>query len=247
MSRQHDGSAPNENRADSTPATSAPAASTPADDLGELWQALDTLPQAEPPEDLLATTIEMVAVRAGTASRHGFHRGQRLAGFRRELWQWLAPAATVLAAIVGGFWLGHVTSPQPQLPRAGEIDWRSRREEMMKQTIRETIENSPAAKQFMKKQLREAAEGQGRPPVRPPKEQPSKRLLGQPPAKRFEGPNRPRPEDGRRLPPAAPENRVGPRRKFPEPPRERGGPRPEPPAAVPGEGRPPLPPSPPAV
>ena len=239
MSGRHDGPAPEATTADLTPATSAPAASTPADDLGELWRALDTLPQAEPPDDLLATTIEMVAVRAGTTSQRGPRGGQRFAGFRRELWHWLAPAATVLAAIVGGFWLGHVTSPQPQLPRGGEIDWRARREEMLKQTIRETLENSPAAKQFIKKQFRDAAGGQGRPPVRPPQ--------GQQPAKRLEGPNRPRPEDGRRLPPAAPENRAGPRRRFPEPPAERGGPRPAPPAAVPGAGRSPLPSSPPAV
>jgi len=239
MSGRHDGPAPEAATADLTPATSAAAASTPAEDLGELWRALDTLPQAEPPDDLLATTIEMVAVRAGTTSQRGPRRGQRFAGLRRELWHWLAPAATVLAAIVGGFWLGHVTSPQPQLPRGGEIDWRARREEMLKQTIRETLENSPAAKQFIKKQFRDTAGGQGRPPARPPQ--------GQPPTKRFEGPTRQRPEDGRRLPPAAPENRAGPRRRFPEPPAERGGPRPAPPAAVPGEGRSPLPPSPPAV
>ena len=47
---------------------------TPAADLGELWQTLDVLPEAETPEDLLATTIEMVAVdgkhhRPGKSSR----------------------------------------------------------------------------------------------------------------------------------------------------------------------------------
>ena len=47
------------------------APATPAEDLGELWQTLDVLPEAEHPEDLLATTIEMVAVDAG-------HRLQQL-------------------------------------------------------------------------------------------------------------------------------------------------------------------------
>lgn len=224
MSRPRD-----EHASDATPRDS-----TPADDLGELWQALDSLPQAEPPDDLLATTIEMVAVQAGTTGLSLPRRSEWFAGIRREIWHWLAPAATVLAAIAGGFWLGQATSPQPTTPRSA-MDWRSVREEMMKQTIRETIENNPAAKQFIKNQIRDAVSGQGRPPARPPQWQP----LGQLPGKRFEGPNRPRPEDGRRPPPAFPKKKAGPRKRFPEPPREQGGPLLEPPPVVPAEESPP--------
>ena len=45
-----------------------PLVTTPAADLGELWQTLDVLPEAETPEDLLATTIEMVAVNSRASS-----------------------------------------------------------------------------------------------------------------------------------------------------------------------------------
>lgn len=207
-----------------------PDDSSPADDLGELWQELDRLPQAELPEDLLATTIEMVAVRAGTTGHSRRLHRQWFIGLSRELWHWLAPAVTVLAAIGSGFWLGQATSPQAQ-PVRGEVDWRAVREERMKQSIRETIENNPAAKQFIKNQIRDAVGGQGRPLPQSPQGQSSGPL----PGKRFEGPNRPQPEDGRRPPPAFPKKKAGPRKRFPVPPREQGGPRPEPQATVPEE------------
>jgi len=60
---------------------------TPAADLGELWQTLDYLPEAETPEDLLATTIEMVAV---DGKHHQPGKSSRFAQMRGDLWQWFA-------------------------------------------------------------------------------------------------------------------------------------------------------------
>jgi len=108
-------------------ATQVSKPDTPAADLGELWQVLDTLPPAEPPEELLATTIEMVAVQASGAGRGPRRRESRFTTLRHDLWQWLAPAVVVLTAIGAGFWLGQATAVVPDRD-AERAAWRARRE-----------------------------------------------------------------------------------------------------------------------
>ena len=52
-------------------------------------------------------------------------------------------------------------TPQPQQE---PVDWRARRQEILKNTLQEAIENDPAgAKKFLEKQLRDARDTQGRP------------------------------------------------------------------------------------
>ena len=117
---------------------------TPAADLGELWQTLDILPEAETPEELLATTIEMVAVD-GRHHRPG--KSSRLAQLRGDLWQWFAPAIAVCVSIVLGYFVGQVIGD----PFDGRTpaDLRARRTELLKTSIQEAIENNPSgAKKF---------------------------------------------------------------------------------------------------
>ena len=134
---------------------------TPAADLGELWQTLDVLPEAETPEDLLATTIEMVAV---DGKHHRPGKSSRFAQMRGDLWQWFAPAIAVGISIVLGYFVGQATTgTQKQEP----FDWRARREEVLKSTIQEAIENNPSgARKFFQQQLRnsQGAQGQMLPP-----------------------------------------------------------------------------------
>lgn len=159
---------------------------TPAADLGELWQVLDTLPRAEPPEALLATTIEMVAVK-GTAAGAGQRSGRehrRLTALRHDLWQWLTPAAVVLAAIGAGFWLGQATAVGPG-GDAERAEWWARREA----AIRQTLKNDPEARRLLREKLREA-EAAG-PLARPPASRqlrPGGQERPAPPRKRFPGP-----------------------------------------------------------
>jgi hypothetical protein len=138
----------------------APVA-TPAADLGELWQTLDVLPEAETPEDLLATTIEMIAVD-GTHHRSG--RSNRFSKIPTDLWQWFAPAIAVGISIILGYFVGQATiGTQQQEP----FDWRARREEVLKSTIQEAIENNPSgARKFFQQQLRnsQGTQGQTMPP-----------------------------------------------------------------------------------
>ena len=129
---------------------------TPASDLGELWQTLDVLPEAETPEDLLATTIEMVAVDG----RH-LHLGKssRLAQMRGDLWQWFAPAIAVGISIVLGYFVGQVTTSTSERE---PVDWRARRTEILKSSIQEAIENNPSgAQKFFRQQLRNSQDAQG--------------------------------------------------------------------------------------
>ena len=134
---------------------------TPAADLGELWQTLDVLPEAETPEDLLATTIEMVAV---DGKHHRPGKSSRFSQMRGDLWQWFAPAIAVGISIVLGYFVGQATTgTQKQEP----FDWRARREEVLKSTIQEAIENNPSgARKFFQQQLRnsQGAQGQMLPP-----------------------------------------------------------------------------------
>ncbi len=206
---------------------------SPAADLGELWQVLDTLPQAEPPEDLLATTIEMVAVRVSAdAGRRLGRRGGRFTTLRHDLWQWLAPAVVVLTAIVTGFWLGQATAVVPDRD-ADRAAWRARREA----SLQETLKNDPEARRMLREQLREAEvdDGEHR-PARPPF----------PPDRRPVPPNWPRSPTGRKFPSANPERPAGPRKRFPGPQAEPDAPPPAPRAAGPGAAFLPSPPSPPA-
>lgn len=210
-------------------ATQVSKPDTPAADLGELWQVLDTLPPAEPPEELLATTIEMVAVQASGAGRGPRRRESRFTTLRHDLWQWLAPAVVVLTAIVAGFWLGQVTAVLPDRD-AERAAWRARREA----AIEETLKNDPEARRMLREKLREAeADGRERRPGRPPF-----------PVDRWTPPaNRVRPPTGRRFPSVDPEMPTGPRRRFPEPQAESDGPPPGPPAAGPAAATPPSLPS----
>ncbi len=140
---------------------------TPAADLGELWQTLDVLPEAETPEDLLATTIEMVAV---ADKHHRPGKSTRFAQMRGDLWQWFAPAIAVGISIILGYFVGQATTgTQKQEPFA----WRARREEVLKSTIQEAIENNPSgARKFFQQQLRnsQGAQGQMLPPEQNSKE-----------------------------------------------------------------------------
>ena len=129
---------------------------TPASDLGELWQTLDVLPEAETPEDLLATTIEMVAVD-GRHQRPG--KLSRFAQMRGDLWQWFAPAIAVGISIVLGYFVGQVTTGTSERE---PVDWRARRTELLKSSIQEAIENNPSgAQKFFRQQLRNSQDAQG--------------------------------------------------------------------------------------
>ena len=129
---------------------------TPAADLGELWQTLDVLPEAETPEDLLATTIEMVAVD-GRHQRPG--KLSRFAQMRGDLWQWFAPAIAVAVSIVLGYFVGQVTTG---ISEREPVDWRARRTELLKSSIQEAIENNPlGAQKFFRQQLRNSQDAQG--------------------------------------------------------------------------------------
>lgn len=229
-------------RQDSAPTT--PATATPAEDLGDLWQALDSLPQVEAPDDLLATTIEMVAVQAGGSGRRPNSRGRRVAGLRWELWQWLAPAVTVLAAIAAGFWLGQATAVAPPQRSPGGPDWRARQEAgnqdrlRREQQLKERLQNDPEARRRLRETLRDLDKPAG--PPRPP-------LPGDGRGPQPKQPHRFQPQPNGRPAPAGPGMKAGPRKKFPEPPAGRGG-RPPGPPAIPPRGEPaPSPPSPPAV
>lgn len=206
---------------------------TPAADLGELWQALDSLPQAEPADELLATTIEMVAVQAKAKSGKRPGAGaSRFSALRRDLWQWLAPGAAVLAAILAGYWLGQATAVGPASDR-DRAEWRARREAALK----ESLKNDPAARRLLREKLSEAEGTAG-----------LRRPAGPQPAsdRRPWPPKRPRQPD-QRFRSEGPQKPGGPRGRFPEPPTEPGVQPPAPPAAGPGATAPPLPPSPPAA
>lgn len=133
----------------------APVA-TPAADLGELWQTLDVLPEAETPEDLLATTIEMIAV---DGKHHRSGRSKWFSQIPAELWQWFAPAIAVGVSIVLGYFVGQSIPFAQQEP----VDWRARRQEVLKNTLQEAIENNPSgAKKFFQEQFRNTQNAQER-------------------------------------------------------------------------------------
>lgn len=86
--------------------TSAPSRG-PADDLGDVWAALDALPRAAAGPELTATTVELAAVELG----HGTRRGSWL-----RPGGWSIPAAVVATALAAGIVAGRVRAPHPDQP-----------------------------------------------------------------------------------------------------------------------------------
>lgn len=76
----------------------------PAAALGDIWEALDSLPRSVPSPAATATTIEMVAISAQ-------HRSAIAA--RPSPQAWAAAAALVVGAFVGGAAAGRATIPGP--------------------------------------------------------------------------------------------------------------------------------------
>jgi hypothetical protein len=86
-------------------------AEAPADDLGDVWGALDALPRAESSIDMAATTIDMVAVAVDGAGDKPSSGGAHGPGLRR----WLLPVAAVTASLVAGIVAGRVTTSDPDV------------------------------------------------------------------------------------------------------------------------------------
>ena len=194
---------------------------TPAADLGELWQTLDVLPEAETPEDLLATTIEMVAVD-GKHQRPG--KLSRFAQMRGDLWQWFAPAIAVGISIVLGYFVGQVTTSTSERE---PVDWRARRTEILKSSIQEAIENNPSgAQKFFRQQLRNSQDAQGQ--TVPPQQNST---MGS----RTGGMNPAVPRNSRPIPLDGQERNERLRGKQPGPPKGPGGQRREQPVGAPAE------------
>ena len=88
------------------------SAGNPADDFGELWEALDSLPRAAASTDMAATTVDMAAIAAGRTSRRDpFGRSGSGAPDRR----WFLPAAAVVGSLVVGLIAGRLTAPDPDI------------------------------------------------------------------------------------------------------------------------------------
>lgn len=82
--------------------------SSPAADLGPMWDMLDALPRTTASTTLAATTVELAAVAGVRGSRGP-------SGVRRQSVRWLGPAATVAAALFAGIVAGRFTAPDPDL------------------------------------------------------------------------------------------------------------------------------------
>lgn len=79
----------------------------PADDLADIWEALDALPRVAAGPELAATTVELAAVEVAS--------GARGAPWRRP-GGWWVPAAVVAAALAVGILAGRAWAPQPDRP-----------------------------------------------------------------------------------------------------------------------------------
>lgn len=89
----------------------SPASERPAEDLGEVWEALDALPRAAASVDMAATTLDLAAVTAGRGGAGDTLRhGRRLLGSRQS-WPW--PALALAGSLVVGVVLGRATAPDP--------------------------------------------------------------------------------------------------------------------------------------
>jgi hypothetical protein len=84
----------------------AQGADRPAEDLAEVWSLLDELPRVRPQVDHAATTIEMVAARAG-GSPGRFPRPAPSPGQRA------APLAAIAIALAVGILAGRLAAPDP--------------------------------------------------------------------------------------------------------------------------------------
>jgi hypothetical protein len=80
--------------------------SSPADDLADVWEVLDTLPPAKPANDLTATTVELVAVNVANALQP---RGKAQPRWTDRL----VPLAIVLGGLVVGMAAGRISAPDP--------------------------------------------------------------------------------------------------------------------------------------
>jgi hypothetical protein len=78
----------------------------PADDLGEVWTALDALPPATARVDLAATTVDLVAARVADDARRPDRPGSGPAA-------WGIRVAAVAAALVAGLAAGRSLAPDP--------------------------------------------------------------------------------------------------------------------------------------
>lgn len=78
----------------------------PADDLADVWDALDTLPRATPAADLSATTVELVAARVT-------RDGGRVAIPTPRLLDRVVPIVAILGGLVLGVFWGRLSTPDP--------------------------------------------------------------------------------------------------------------------------------------
>jgi hypothetical protein len=79
---------------------------TPADDLADVWEVLDTLPAAIPANDLTATTVELVAAKVASDVRPK--------GASQPRWiDRLVPLAIILGGLVVGLVTGRLSAPDP--------------------------------------------------------------------------------------------------------------------------------------
>lgn len=101
-------------------ARAASAADDPAAALGDIWEALDSLPRSVTPPSVTATTIEMVAVSA---------QSRAVLAARPTPLAWLAAAGLTIAGFLGGVAAGRSTLPSPddrllqQLPLAENLEF----------------------------------------------------------------------------------------------------------------------------
>lgn len=80
--------------------------SSPADDLADVWEVLDTLPPAKPANDLTATTVELVAANVANAMQP---RGKAEPRWSDRL----VPLAIILGGLVVGLVAGRISAPDP--------------------------------------------------------------------------------------------------------------------------------------
>jgi hypothetical protein len=79
---------------------------SPADDLADVWDVLDSLPSANPPADLTATTVELVAAKL--ASDVG-----PKATAKPHLVDRLLPLAIIFGGLIVGVVAGRISAPDP--------------------------------------------------------------------------------------------------------------------------------------
>jgi len=79
---------------------------SPADDLADVWDVLDTLPAPKPAKDLTATTVELVAARVANEAKPS--------GASQSRWiDRVVPFASILGGLLVGLVAGRATAPDP--------------------------------------------------------------------------------------------------------------------------------------